>query len=210
MKVKMTYPLILFSILIVGIFILVRCNSSSRITYKPNNQQILIKKHQMEMGSKTVEVDQQLWIHCVGGGYLSTLKKEPFDLHYTFGEYFRDAKKLVSIQAKAYRKDKENQFNIELTKLKSDFEFTYTTPIQINKSTTLTDSLFKLIPEKIEGTNYPEMIIFDFKYTDHFEMKEYPDEIKVVFNIKWTDAEKSVDYVVKKTKYVPKKISIKY
>ena len=196
--------------MVVGIFIFASCNSSSRITYKPSSQQILIKKFKSKMGDQTIESEQLLTLSCVSGGYLSAFKKEPIDFHYSFGEYYQDAKKLISIQAQAYGKDKTNQFSVELKKLKSDFELTYTSPIRNHKSNTISDSLFKLVPEKIEDANYPEMIAFDFNFTDLFEMKEYPEEIKVIITIKWIDAQKTVDYIVKKSKYIPNKISLKY
>jgi hypothetical protein len=206
----MLKAVILISVITVCLYLLTRCSFGPKITYQPENAEILIKINKSIYGHQEIENEQKLWIFSVGGGYLSTFKKDPFDLHYTFGEYYDDARKIISVNARVFKKDASNQFTIELEKEKTDFELEYAIAGQIHKSKIVADTLFKLVPEKITESNYPEDIVFDFKYDIDFKMENYPDELKVQITIKWIDSEKTVDYIVRKAEYKGNKINPKF
>ena len=189
---------------------LTQCSSSSKITYAPSNMEFVVDTFKYYAGQQPFAIPQVLSCFTVGGGYLSQFKNDPIDVNYLFHEYPEKAKKLISVSAAVFKADPNNKFTIPLTKIKAEAKMEYYNGTSLEKKNPDPLNLLKSFPDTIPGYSLPKFIALDFTFSDKFKMEDYPQELKIVFTIKWTDAEKKFEYTLTKEQYQSRKLNLKY
>ena len=197
-------------VLLLCLLQLTHCSSSSKITYTPSSAEFVVDTFKYFAGQQPFAIPQHLSCFTVGGGFLNQFKNDPFDVNYIFSEYFQKAQKIISIRSEIYAKDKNNEYTIKLPKIYSTVKLEYFDGKTSVKKTIQADSLFKEIPSSLPELNFPESNAMGFTLEDKFKMEDYPQEIKIIFTIKWKDGEKSFNYLLSKKQYQANKFNPKY
>lgn len=201
----MLHFLLVLSACLVGGFFFFSCKNEKKINYTPKDLEFQLKKVSLNYGESVAEQTEILRIYTYANtdNYFIEQKKGVFLTGTMLTVYSGSSRDLISVNTKILKKGAGNEFSVELQREKApEFLFEYTS-VHLNlKETKMPDNLFTLIPDSLPSEVYP----FDFKFTEKFQMNDYPEELKVVVTLKTSKGEEVFEQILKKGDFKEKKM----
>jgi hypothetical protein len=149
---------------------------------------------------------------------VNTFKSDPITVNYRFSQSTPEVKKLLSIEMKAFSKNKKGE-EVELpfrTKINSEYydgKGSVKEDLSNNK-----EPLNKLLDWKTVNYSYGFLNVNYVKEVNSvsldgayiFEVDKYPDSVRLVINIKWEDHQEKIEKVLHKEKFSGNKFNPKF
>jgi hypothetical protein len=134
--------------------------------------------------------------------YFDLASEGPIQVYFIFSDPVPFAEKLVSIDIKLFAKDeKTNDFTKEITLSKSKLKTEYWDGKGSKEASKVNfkENLFTLVGPEMKDYPYRETSYVTYTFDNEYAAKEYPETLRQVITIKWTDKEKTFTNLLSKS-----------